>query len=108
VTQTDGKAPKPAQLRRRYGVEKDYLPLLVRMGHSKLRHGFIAVGVSSATTGGLIFFLEDQITLNRHQEGHTRAAYRKILEGLNIDEVIAAADNFAADPPIMHTFRAAA
>jgi hypothetical protein len=107
VTTTNGKAPR-TEPRRRYGVEKEWMPLLVKMGHTKLRYGFMGAGVPPQVASGLVFFLEDQLTLERHQTDQTRTRYRKVLRDLDIEDVEEAADNFGDDQPIMHTLREAA
>jgi hypothetical protein len=102
VTTTNGKAP-PTQLRRRYAGEEAWFPLLEKVGHGPLRAAFIECGVEPQVAGGLVFFLEDQITLSRHQAADTRKRYRKVLRGLDLVVVEAAADKFASvNPPIMY------
>jgi hypothetical protein len=75
--------------RRRYGVEREWLPLL-GAGHSALRSALIATGVSAPVAGNLVWFLEDQATLDRSLSERTRNNYRHVLEGLDRTAVEAA------------------
>ena len=70
-------------LRRTYRGEERWFPLLEEHGHTLLRRGFIACGVSPAASAGLVFFLDDQLLLERHQSEHARVRYRAILRDLD-------------------------
>lgn len=75
------------QLRRTYRGEEEWFPLLHQVGHRALRQGFIAVGVTPAKAAGLVFFLDDQANLDRHQSEPSRVNYRRQLERLDRDRV---------------------
>lgn len=77
--------------RRRYHGEEEWLPLLEELGPSALRRGYIVCGVPPQVAGNLVWFLEDQLTLDRTQTGMTRTRYRRILADLDPDEVARAA-----------------
>jgi hypothetical protein len=103
VTTTGGKAQAPIQLRRRYAGEDAWFPVLERVGHDALRAAFIECGVAPQVAAGLVFFLVDQINLDRHQTDGSRTRYRKILRGLDLAAIEQAADKFVSvKPPIMH------
>jgi hypothetical protein len=70
----DPKAP-----RRTYRGEEEWFELLDEVGHWTLRRAFIECGVSGAIAGNLVWFLEDQRRLDRHQGEGTRTKYRAIL-----------------------------
>lgn len=73
----------PKTLRRNYRGEELYFELLERVGPSRLRRAFIAAGVSARVTGNLVFFIEDQMRLERHQSHDTRTRYRAELANLD-------------------------
>jgi len=73
----DPKAP-----RRYYRGEEAWFELLDEVGPRALRSAFIAVGVSAAVAGNLVWFLVDQRDLDRHLSKGARMKYRDILEDL--------------------------
>ncbi len=75
------------QLRRTYRGEEEWFPLLDELGHRGLRNAFIGAGVSAQTAMGLVFFLDDQRNLDRHQTSNSRARYRTVLRGLDVTTV---------------------
>ncbi len=75
--------PLDAKRRRTYRGEERWFGLLEELGHSRLRRALIESGVSAAQAGGLVFFIEDQMTLERHQDQKTRSRHRRILAGLD-------------------------
>jgi hypothetical protein len=81
----DPKAPRGP--RRYYRGEERFFPLLTELGHDGLRLGLIRRGVSPASAQGIVFFLSDQMTLDRHQHESTRVAYRAILLELDVEEL---------------------
>jgi hypothetical protein len=74
------------KLRRTYRGEEEWFGLLEH-GHRALRTAFIDVGVSPQVAAGLVFFLGDQVHLDRHQDQRSRTRYRSILSGLDRHEV---------------------
>jgi len=75
------------QLRRTYRGEERWFELLDVLGHRALRNAFIAEGVSPQTAMGLVFFIDDQRHLDRHQTQQSRTRYRRQLEGLDLATV---------------------
>jgi hypothetical protein len=75
------------QLRRYYRGEERWFPLLEELGHQDLRDGFIAAGVAPQVAGGLVWFLDDQMRLTRHQSESSRNRYRRLLETLDSSKV---------------------
>jgi hypothetical protein len=70
--------------RRTYAGEEAWFPLLEQHGPSALRRGLIEAGVSPQVAAGLVFFLEDQLTLAPHvQHQGTRTRYRATLAALD-------------------------
>jgi hypothetical protein len=78
--------------RRRYGNEVAWFPLLEEFGALVLRDALIECNVAPRIAGVLVFFLDDQIQLRRHQSDTARVEYRRILASLDIDEVRSAAN----------------
>lgn len=74
-------------LRRTYRGEELWFPLLEQHGHTQLRRGLIACGVAPATAAGLVFFIDDQMHLERHQSESTRFNYRAVLRELDPKKV---------------------
>ncbi|MGA2835485.1 MAG: hypothetical protein ABSF84_02700 [Acidimicrobiales bacterium] len=79
------------QVRRTYRGEEDWFDLLDECGHRALRNAFIEVGVTAQQAMGLVFFLDDQRHLDRHQTHQSRSRHRQILAGLDIASVASAA-----------------
>lgn len=69
--------------RRRYGVEEQWFPLLEDFGHAGLRMALIRAGQSPQVAGNLVWFLEDQLTLERALSQSTRTNYRGLLAELD-------------------------
>jgi hypothetical protein len=80
------------QLRRRYNGEEDWIPLLQRIGHRRLRLALIASGVSPTLAGQVVWFLDEQLHLDRHLGEASRTKYRRVLEGLDVARVADLAD----------------
>lgn len=80
------------QLRRTYRGEGDWIPLLQRIGHRRLRLALIASGVSPTLAGQIVWFLDEQLHLDRHLTADSRTKYRRILDGLDIGAVAQIAD----------------
>ena len=78
------------QLRRTYRGEEEWFPLLDEHGHRALRNAFIECGVSAQQANGLVFFLDDQLHLERHQDADSRRRYRRLLDGLDLGVVSSA------------------
>jgi hypothetical protein len=74
-------------VRRRYGVEAEFFPLLEEFGPAQLREALIECGVKPLQAGSIVWFLEDQVNLNRRQNERTRWQYRQILKDLTPDQV---------------------
>lgn len=77
--------------RRTYAGEETWFPLLEELGPSRLRRAFIRCGVSPAIAGNLVWFLEDQVSLERHFDAGTGVKYRQALRALDPVEVLRAA-----------------
>lgn len=77
--------------RRTYAGEELWFPLLEEHGLVKLRRAFISAGVTPQVAAGLVFFLVDQLELDRQQTESTRNRYRRILAELDPAEVARAA-----------------
>ena len=77
--------------RRTYAGEEVWFPLLEEHGLVKLRRAFISAGVTPQVAAGLVFFLVDQLELDRQQTESTRNRYRRILAELDPAEVARAA-----------------
>ena len=77
--------------RRTYAGEETWFPLLEELGPSRLRRAFIRCGVSPAIAGNLVWFLEDQLVLERNSSDKSRVSYRCILRALDPVEVLRAA-----------------
>lgn len=81
----DPKAPRGPK--RYYRGEERYFPLLLELGHDALRLGLIRRGVSAAQAQGIVFFLADQMALDRHQGVSTRVKYRDALLEIDVAEL---------------------
>lgn len=77
--------------RRTYAGEEAWFGLLEECGPSALRRGFMRCGVPPQVAGNLVWFIEDQVDLDRTQSESTRSRYRRILAELDPDEVRRAA-----------------
>ncbi|MHB1519301.1 MAG: hypothetical protein ACYCVN_12445 [Acidimicrobiales bacterium] len=71
--------------RRNYRGEERWFPLLERYGHSALRRGFMDAGVSPTLAGQLVWFLDEQLSLDRSTAGTSRSRYRHVLAELDPD-----------------------
>lgn len=72
------------QLRRTFRGEEEWFPLLEEYGHRALRNAFIEAGIPAQTAMGLVFFLDDQLHLERHQTDKSRVRYRRLLSQLDL------------------------
>jgi hypothetical protein len=77
--------------RRTYRGEEEWFELLEQFGHRPLRAAFIQAGISPQVAGGLVWFLDDQMALERTQTDKSRVRYRSILTTLDKAQVAAAA-----------------
>jgi hypothetical protein len=76
------------QIKRRvYRGEEKWFPLLEEFGHRGLRSALIESGLSAQVAGGLVWFIDDQRSLDRHFNPVTGTRYRQILAELDPDEV---------------------
>jgi hypothetical protein len=57
------------------------------VGHRGLRLGLIDAGVPPSQAAGIVFFIDDQLHLDRHQSEGARKQYRKVLSGLDPEAV---------------------
>lgn len=69
--------------RRTYRGEEKWFPVLKELGPSGLRAAFIAAGISPQVAGNLVWFIEDQQTLERTLSQSTRNNYRGALAALD-------------------------
>lgn len=77
----------PIKRRRPGNGEEAWLNLFEELGHSSLRSGLISAGMSPQVAGNVVWFLEDQRTLDRSLSKATRNNYRRALAELNPAEV---------------------
>lgn len=77
----------PKDPRRTYRGEQEWFGLLEELGHAGLRRAFIAAGESPQVAGNLVWFLEEQVTLERHLTDTSRSRYRRVLAELDPDQV---------------------
>jgi hypothetical protein len=82
----DPKAP-----RRTYGCEAEFLPIFQEVGHRVMRAAFIELGVTAQLAGNLVWFLDDQVELDRHLSESTRTRLRSELAKYDPAEVLATA-----------------
>jgi hypothetical protein len=82
VTETNKR-----QRRRLYVGEEQWFGLLQEVGLPALRRGFLAAGVTPTVAGQLVWFLYEQLTLDRALSGTSRTRYREELERLDYDIV---------------------
>lgn len=78
--------------RRTFRGEEKWFPLLEELGHRELRRALILAGLSAQVAGGVVWFLDDQLHLDRHQTQQSRTRYRDTLASLNPAEVRALAN----------------
>jgi hypothetical protein len=69
----------PKKPRHTYRGEEQWFGLLEEFGPFRLRRAFIAAGQSATIAGNLVWFLEEQVTLDRHLSEFSRNKYRDIL-----------------------------
>ncbi len=92
---TEGARGKIVQLRRTYRGEEEWFELLGELTPSGLRRALIAAGVRPAVAGNLVWFLEDQVMLDRHLSEQSRKNYRHQLAELDVEKVRTAASKLA-------------
>lgn len=73
--------------RRTYRGEEQWFPLFQELGHRGLRQALIGAGVSAQVAGGIVWFLDDQMHLDRHQNEASRNRYRGALASLDPAQV---------------------
>lgn len=77
----------PKNPRRTYAGEEAWFGLLEELGHGGLRRAFIAAGETPTVAGNLVWFLEEQVTLDRHLNHASRSRYRRVLAALDPEKV---------------------
>ena len=79
----------PKNPRRTYAGEEAWFGLLddPDVGHVGLRRALIATGVTPALAGNLVWFLEEQRSLDRHMSQRARHRYRCALDELDPEKV---------------------
>lgn len=77
----------PKNPRRTYRGEEEWFGLLKAHGPFALRRAFIAAGETPTTAGNLVWFLEEQQTLDRHLSERARVRYRDVLAQLDPEAV---------------------
>ena len=77
----------PKNPRRTYAGEEAWFGLLDELGHAGLRRAFIAAGETPTVAGNLVWFLEEQRSLDRHLSKLSRHRYRCALDELDPDKV---------------------
>jgi hypothetical protein len=97
----DPKAP-----RRTFNGEEAWFPLLEDLGHRGLRVALIEAGLTPQLAGGVVWFLDDQRHLDRHQSDKSRNRYRRELDELDPDAIRALARR--AIPGLFNSRHAAA
>jgi hypothetical protein len=78
----DPKAP-----RRTYRGEDSWFAVLDELGHATLRRAFIAAGETPTIAGNLVWFLDEQRSLDRHLNRDSRTKYRRVLSELDPEKV---------------------
>lgn len=73
----------PKNPRRTYRGEEEWFGLLDDVGPFALRRAFIAAGETATVAGNLVWFLEEQVTLDRHLSERSRVKYRDALAELD-------------------------
>jgi hypothetical protein len=82
-----------ARARRVYRGEELFFDVLEEHSHRAVRAAFIELGISPSVAANLVFFIDDQRHLDRHQDEATRGRYRKILRDLDPAKVREFASN---------------
>lgn len=77
----------PKNPRRTYRGEEAWFELLDELGHANLRRAFIASGQTPTVAGNLVWFLDEQVSLDRHLDGKSRQRYRRCLAELDPENV---------------------
>jgi hypothetical protein len=77
----------PKNPRRTYRGEEAWFGLLQDLGHAGLRRALIAAGETPTVAGNLVWFLEEQLSLDRHLSRGARLKYRAALEELDPESV---------------------
>lgn len=77
----------PIKRRRPGNGEEAWLELLDELGHVRLRAALIEAGMPPQVAGNIVWFLEDQTTLDRALSRATRNRYRHALAEYNTAEV---------------------
>lgn len=77
----------PKNPRRTYRGEEEWFELFEELAHGRLRRAFIAAGQTPNVAGNLVWFLEEQVTLERHLSPDSRVNYRRRLAELDPSEV---------------------
>jgi hypothetical protein len=75
------------QRRRFYLGEERWFGLLQEVGLPALRRGFLGAGMSPTVAGQLVWFLYEQLTLDRSLSAASRRKYRDELDRLDYDIV---------------------
>ena len=78
---------KPPVPRATYRGEEKWFDLLDEVGPFALRRAFIDAGLSPSVAGGVVFFLDEQRTLDRHFSPDQRTNYRRLLAEFDPDEI---------------------
>ena len=81
----------PKNPRRTYRGEETWFGLLKAFGPFTLRRAFIAAGQTPTRAGNLVWFLEEQQSLDRHLSEASRVKYRDLLAELDLEKVRALA-----------------
>jgi hypothetical protein len=77
----------PKNPRRTYRGEEAWFDLLEHAGPFALRQAFIAAGETVTVAGNLVWFLQEQQTLERHFSTEARVKYRRRLAELDPTKV---------------------
>ena len=81
----------PKNPRRTYRGEEEWFELLEELGPFTMRRALIAAGETPTVAGNLVWFLDEQVTLDRHLTERSRVRYRQALAELDPEKVRAAA-----------------
>jgi len=81
----------PKNPRRTYRGEEEWFELLDKFGPFTMRRAFIAAGQAPTRAGNLVWFLEEQQSLDRHLSEASRVKYRDLLAELDPEKVRALA-----------------
>jgi hypothetical protein len=77
----------PKNPRRTYRGEEQWFELLEEFDAFTLRRAFIAAGESPTVAGNLVWFLEEQVSLERHLSRDAAVKYRRVLDDLDPEKV---------------------